>query len=88
MERNTVTNSQYSRRETVKLNPVPAEIHKDSFEESIFKALSLTGVNVVLEYLHACHRMKKSGRVIVKFKGSLFPDEISACASSHMLCYG
>ena len=53
LERNTVTNSQYSRRETVKLNPVPAEIHKDSFEESIFKALSLTGVKVVLEYLHA-----------------------------------
>ena len=27
LEHNTVTNSQYSRRETIELNPVPAEIH-------------------------------------------------------------
>ena len=34
----------------------------------ICKALSLTGVNVVPEDLHACHRMKRSDRVIVKYK--------------------
>ena len=27
LERNAVMNSQYSRRETIELNPVPAEIH-------------------------------------------------------------
>ena len=37
-------------------------------EDSICKALSLTGVNVVPEDLQACHRMKRSDRVIVKFK--------------------
>ena len=68
LERNTVTNSQYSRREPVELNPVHAEIHEYVLEESICKALSLTGVNVVPEDLHACHRMKRSDRVIVKFK--------------------
>ena len=68
MERNAVTNSQYSRRETIELNPVPAEIHEDVLEGSICKALSLTGFNVVPEDLHACHRMKRSDRVIVKFK--------------------
>ena len=52
----------------MELNPVPAEIHEDVLEESVSKALSLTGVNVVPEDLHACHRMKKSNRVIVKFK--------------------
>ena len=64
----TVTNSQYSRQETIQLNPVPAEIHEDLLEESICKALSLTGVNIVPEDLHACHSMKRSDRVIVKFK--------------------
>ena len=68
MKRNAVTNSQYSRGETTELNPVPAEIHEDVLEESICKALSLAGVNVVPEDLHACYRMKRSDRVIVKFK--------------------
>ena len=68
MERNAVTNSQNSRRKTIELNPVPAEIYEDVLEESICKALSLTGVNVVFEDLQACHRMKRSDRVIVKFK--------------------
>ena len=68
LERNAVTNSQYSRRETIELNPVPAEIHEDVLEDSICKALSLTEVNVVPEDLQACHPMKRSDRVIVKFK--------------------
>ena len=50
------------------MNPVPAEIHEDVLEESICKALPLIGVNVVPGDLQACHRMKRSGRVIVKFK--------------------
>ena len=68
LERNAVTNSQYSRRETIELNPMPADITEDVLEESICKALSLTGVNVVPNDLHACHRMKRTDRVIVKFK--------------------
>ena len=68
LEHNAVTNSQYSRRETIELNPVPAEIHEDVLEESICKALSLTGVNIVPEDLHACHHMKRLDRVIVNFK--------------------
>ena len=51
LESNTVTNSQYGRRETIELNTVPAEIHEDILEESICKVLSLTGVNVVPENL-------------------------------------
>ena len=68
LEHNTVTNSQYSKRETIELNPVPAVIHKDVLEDSICKALSLIVVNVVPENLQACYRMKRSDRVIVKFK--------------------
>ena len=68
MERNAVTNSQYSRWKTIELSPVPAEINEDVLEDSICKALSLAGVKVVPEDLQACHWMKTSDRVIVKFK--------------------
>ena len=53
-----MTNSQYS--ETIELNPVPADITEDVLEENICKALSLTGVNVVPNDLHTCHRMKRT----------------------------
>ena len=68
MESIAVTNSLYSRRETIELNPVPAEIHENVLEESICKALSLAGFNVVPEDLQACHCMKRLDRPIVKFK--------------------
>ena len=68
LECNAVKNPQYSRRETIELNPVFAGITEDILEENICKALSLTGVNVVPNDLHACHRMKRTDRVIVKFK--------------------
>ena len=68
LDRNSVTNSQYSRRETIEVNPVPAEIQDDVLEVSVCKASSLTGVTVAPEDLHACHRMKRSDRVIIKFK--------------------
>ena len=63
-----MTNFQYSRRDTIELNPVPADITEDVLEENICKASSLTGVNVAPNDLHACHRMKRTDRVIVKFK--------------------
>ena len=68
LERNVVLDSQYSRRETIELNPVPADITEDTLEENVCKALSLTGVNAAPNDVHACHRMKRSDRVIVKFK--------------------
>ena len=68
LECNAVTNSQYSRRETFELNPVPAEITEYNLKESICKALSLTAVNIVPKDLYALHHMKKSDIVILKFK--------------------
>ena len=47
---------------------MPADVTEDVLEENICKPLSLTGVNVVPNDLHACHRMKRTNRVIVKFK--------------------
>ena len=68
LDRNAVTNFQYSRKKTIELKLAAADIYEDVLEESIRKALSLTRVNVVPEDLQACHRMKRSGRIIVKFK--------------------
>ena len=51
MERNAVTNSQYTRGETIELNPILAD--EGDLEESICRALSLTGFNVVPEYLYS-----------------------------------
>ena len=47
LEGNAVASYQYSRRETIELNPVPADITEGALEENVCKALSLTGVNVV-----------------------------------------
>ena len=68
LERNEVTNSQYHRRETVEINPVPESLEDEILEENVCKALSLTGVNVTPKQLHSCHHLKKQNRVIVKFK--------------------
>ena len=65
---NTVSNSQYHRRETLEINPVPSEIQDNVLEETVCQALSLTGINVFPDELHSCHRLNKKDRVIVKFK--------------------
>ena len=63
-----MANSQYHRRETIEINPVPESLGDDILEENVYKALSLTGVDVTLEQLHSCHHLKKGNRVIAKFK--------------------
>ena len=68
LERNAVTNSQYHRRESVEVNPVPPSSNDEELEVNICKALSLTGYEVKPEDLQACHRLKKKESVIAKFK--------------------
>ena len=50
LEKNAATNSQYHKRETIEINPVPDEI----LEENVCKTLSLTGVNVTLLRILSC----------------------------------
>ena len=53
LEKNTVSNAQYHRRETLGLQPVTQDIHNNVLEDTICKALSLTGQEVVLKiYMH------------------------------------
>ena len=68
LEKNVVSNAQYHRREALEFNPVPQDIYDNVLEDTICKALSLTGQEVVPEDLHVCHRMSNRDRVIVKFK--------------------
>ena len=55
LRHNAVTNLQYSKRETTEFNLVPVDITEDVWKENIGKALSLTGVNIIPDDLHACH---------------------------------
>ena len=68
LQRNAVSNLQYHRRETLKINPVPSAIQDNVLEETVCQALSLTGINVSPDELHSCHQLDKKGRVIVKFR--------------------
>ena len=76
LEKNTVSNAQYHGRGTLELNPVPQDIHDNVLEDTIYKALSLTGPEVVPEALHACHRMSNCDRVIVKFKDRILKHDV------------
>ena len=69
LERNAVTNAKYHWQESVAVNPVPPSISSDEeLELNICKALSLTGHQVKLDDLQACHCLKKKKLVIAKFK--------------------
>ena len=66
--KNALSTAQYVRREIIEISPVPGSISDQNLEEQVCKALSLTGIKVKDKDLHACHRMKRRGRVILKFK--------------------
>ena len=68
LERNAVSNTQYHRCESLKINPVPVSIGDDVLENSVCKPLSLTGHEMKPDDLQACHCLKKKYVVIVKFK--------------------
>ena len=57
LQRNTVNNAQYHRRESIEINPVPVSISNEELE--VCKALSLTGHEVIPDDLQACHRLIK-----------------------------
>ena len=68
LERNALSNAQYTRREMLVINPVPHSINNVDLEEKVCEALSLTGTKFKPDDLDACHRMKKKEKVIIKFK--------------------
>ena len=67
-KKNALSTAQYVRREIIEISPVPRLISDQNLEEQVCEALSLTGIKVEDKDLYACHRMKRRGRVIIKFK--------------------
>ena len=64
LERNNLSNAQYTRRKTLEINPVPSDIADDVLEQSVCQY----GITAEPDNLQACHRMRKKDRVIIKFK--------------------
>ena len=48
---------------------MPRDINDNVLEDTVCKALSLTGQKVVSEDLHLCQGMSNRARIIVKFRG-------------------
>ena len=63
LERNAVSILQYCRRETL----VIIYFTDNILEETVYHALSLTGINVSPDQLHSCHWLNKKDQVIVEF---------------------
>ena len=59
LERNAVTNTQYHRRGSVEVNPIPPSDSNEELELNICKPFSLTRHEVKPDDLQACHRLKK-----------------------------
>ena len=68
LERNAGSNSQYHRRKTLEINPLPLIIQDTVLEEIVCHTLSLTGMYVTPDQLHSSHWLNKKDPVIVKFK--------------------
>ena len=68
LEWNAVNNTQYHRRKSLEVNSVPHDIEDNILEETVCRAISLTGHEVTLGDLHRCYQLKNKDRVILKFK--------------------
>ena len=68
LERNAVNNAQYHRKESLEVNPVPRDIGDNVLEETVCRAISLTGHEVTPDDLHTCNRLKNKDRVILEFE--------------------
>ena len=68
LEKNAPCIAQYVRKEIIEISWVPGPISDQNLEEQVCKALSWTGIKVEDKDLYACRRMKRRGRVILKFK--------------------
>ena len=68
LEWNAVRNTQYHQIESLEVNLVPCDTGDNVLEETVCRAISLTGHEVTPDDLHMCHQLKNNDRVILKFK--------------------
>ena len=67
LEKDALNTSQYVRKETMELGPLPSTITDDILEKTVCDILSLTGQKVTPNCLQACHRMKDRSKIILRF---------------------
>ena len=68
LERSSLDNAQYLRREMIEICPVSLELSNNELEGQVCIALSLTGNKVCPDDLEACHRLKSKENAIIKIK--------------------
>ena len=68
LERSSLDNAQYLRREMIEISAVPLDVSNSKLEGLVCKALSLTENEVHTDDLEACHRFKKKENAIIKFR--------------------
>ena len=68
LEQNAVNSVQYHRRQSLEVNPVLREFGNNILEETVCRAISLTGHEVTPDDLHTCNRLKNKDRVILEFE--------------------
>ena len=68
LECNNLNNTLYNRNETIEINPRSSDIANNVPDQSVCQVLSLTGISVKPEDLQACHHMRKTDGVTIKFK--------------------
>ena len=68
LERSSLDNAEYLRRQMIEISPVPLEVSNGELEGLVCKVLSLTGNKVSPDDIEVCNRLKKKENVIIKFK--------------------
>ena len=75
VERDSIANQQYGRRQTIEISNIPEKVKACYLEETSVKILTKIGVNnLQSEDINACHRLK-NGSTIIQFKSRRFADE-------------
>ena len=71
VEKQANRNSQYSRRETLEIHGIPESISDNDLEKTVIGIFNnikeADEPAIVASNIHACHRMEKKDRVIIKF---------------------
>ena len=87
LERVQNSSLQYIRRDTVEISGIPEDIHQKQLENEVIKIFGITGVAVEGQKLdklqiHACHKIGKKGKTIVKTVNHKFAEQALFCSKN------
>ena len=67
MEKQWWANAQYYRREYLELVGILQSVKDDDLEKVVTKIVNKVGINITERDMQAVHRIRKEGRIIIKF---------------------